>query len=111
MSAQAAADLRAARELISDPERWTVGYAARDEHANPTSPMSKNAKCFCAIGAIQRVTDGSVQRSCNAEMLLYAYIEEQYPDHPYISHVNDKLGHEATLDMFDKAAALAEASD
>jgi hypothetical protein len=46
--------LRAARELISVPERWTQGELARGKSGRAVSPRGKAAVCWCAEGAISR---------------------------------------------------------
>lgn len=49
--------LREARELISDPKRWTRGVLARDAEGRSTGrgPFVPEAVCFCAFGAIAKV--------------------------------------------------------
>jgi hypothetical protein len=49
--------LKAARQLISDPAKWTQGEFARDVDGNEVKAWSEDATCFCAYGAIQRVTE------------------------------------------------------
>lgn len=50
-------DLKAIRELLSDPAHWTQGTHARDADGNRVDSMSKYATCFCLDGAAQRVTE------------------------------------------------------
>lgn len=43
--------LKAMRELLSAPERWTKGECARDASGNRVDISSPDATCFCLIGA------------------------------------------------------------
>lgn len=54
MSAQTAADLRAAAKLLVE-KGWTQGYYAHDAAGNDTEANTKDAVCFCALGALARV--------------------------------------------------------
>lgn len=40
------------KELLSTPDKWTKGCAARDVDGVPVSPESPSAECFCLYGAI-----------------------------------------------------------
>lgn len=51
-----AAILTKARDLISSPKNWTQGCPARAGDGTHVSYTSKNAKQFCAVGAIYRAT-------------------------------------------------------
>lgn len=44
-----------ARELISDPSRWTRKVGARNAHGHPVDPNDAGAVRFCALGALTRV--------------------------------------------------------
>lgn len=54
-------DLKAARALISEPERWTKGVGARDWGGNCVTSDSKSAHSFCLDGACFRTTRGNAQ--------------------------------------------------
>lgn len=41
-------------ELLSDRTKWTQGCAARDEKGNQAYIESKDAVCFCLVGALDR---------------------------------------------------------
>lgn len=47
-------DLLAVRELLSAPERWTQGCAARDRLSCPVAWDSGEATCWCLLGAVAR---------------------------------------------------------
>lgn len=40
--------------VIQDPKHWNQGSACRDEHGHAASTQSKEAYCFCSLGAIER---------------------------------------------------------
>jgi hypothetical protein len=44
--------LKSARELVSDPARWTQGTLARDVFGHDISPYDIDAVCYCGIGAV-----------------------------------------------------------
>lgn len=46
--------LKATRELIALPERWTQRALARDEYKAPVGIFSSRAVCFCLEGALIR---------------------------------------------------------
>ncbi len=43
---------KAARELLSDPKRWTRYTSARDIDGEPISALHPKAVCFCFHGAL-----------------------------------------------------------
>ena len=115
--------LTAARNLIADPEHWTRETVARDERGRPTEPYNPNACQFCALGALSAVfyradpfnrtaeQVGELDRAHDrAKKALREAGASHFGVHSFtISRVNDELGHEATLKMFDTAiAALPE---
>ncbi len=46
--------LQAARDLITDPKRWTKGVSARNANGQCTGTHDPLATCWCAWGAICR---------------------------------------------------------
>ena len=94
--------LRAARELICAPERWTQGVLARNAKGNAVKPVSRNATCWCAYGAITRI-----QESWSWPPFEFL---DQAMDSP-IAKFNDHHPHREVLRRFDKAIALAEQSE
>lgn len=48
--------LERAAALIEQPGKWTQGAFARAANGNPIGPLSPNATCWCAYGAIGRAT-------------------------------------------------------
>lgn len=47
------ATLKAAREMIATPDRWTQSVSARDAAGGVTTPYSSDACSFCLYGAVQ----------------------------------------------------------
>lgn len=66
LDAQAIRLLQRAREILSDPQRWTQGTMARDANGMKTTVDPKilsdkihgfgTPVCFCSIGAIKKAT-------------------------------------------------------
>jgi hypothetical protein len=94
--------IRRAREIISDPKRWTQGTYARDKDGAAIHPYDDSATCWCALGALARAAielnaqpgDGSAatDRLINCSQR-------------FVGSVNDHDGHAAVLSLFDKALA------
>lgn len=111
--------LIAARDLIADPAHWTRETVARDKRGRPTEPYNPNACQFCALGALTAVfyqanplalTAGQVNELDRvheqAKRALRIAGEAGFGIRSFtISTVNDRFGHEATLEMFDAAIA------
>ena len=53
-----------ASELTVYPACWTQSVAARDQQSQPVSPLSAEAKKFCAFGAL-----GITVRACRGDYL------------------------------------------
>ena len=93
--------LRAARELISDPAKWTQGAYARDEKGfQLCTGYDTGATCWCAIGALEHIY------ASMSELEAIRYLTLAVSEWP--AKVNDHKGHAAVLDMYDRAIALAE---
>jgi hypothetical protein len=105
-----------ARALLADPARWTqhalaLARDAAGESHPPNHPRSSSmfwawegiegndpAACsWCAIGALQHVTRASIKPF----NLLTDAAETIYD--LCITDVNDKLGHDAVLEIYDHA--------
>ena len=95
--------LVAARELISEPERWTQGEHARDLNGRRVSPGGPNAVCWCSLGALEKVADGSPPHVAHAVL--------QYAVRTRVSQFNDGTDHAAVLAMFDRAIAYCEGGE
>jgi hypothetical protein len=100
--------LRAARERISDPERWTTGYYARNAYGDEVVANSPAACQWCAVGAVLAETDLDLGLSLHLSPLAKAakeYLDRAGP----VLDVNDDRGHAATLELYEQAIELAEA--
>lgn len=102
--------LRDAKELIRDARHWTNRATARDQIGHIVSPDAPNAVCWCADGAIYRVSGGRWVIYNTAGCALSEATEELFNTDDYF-FVNDKLGHNAILRAFDRAIEKDEASE
>jgi len=102
---------RAARELISDPERWTQRAYARNSSFICVDSSSRHACCWCSLGALRK----AVAESGDGFTTL-AYLENRlnksanrlYPEQKNIISVNDTIGHAAALRVFDETISRLE---
>lgn len=95
--------LKAGRELISDPARWTQHTAARDEGGDWVSERSESAVCWCSIGALWKVADWASEE-CSTAM---SALEPDGPDS--LLAFNDTHTHAEVLAMWDRAIAAESA--
>ncbi len=51
--------LKKLRKLLEKPERWTKGEYAKDTDGYRVGSCEKEAACFCLLGGIRRVVDGT----------------------------------------------------
>lgn len=94
--------LIAARDLISDPKRWTQGVLARDSNGNNDSVYGETACSFCASGALLRVSRGFFTEAIRALMVA----DGQDPNDleaPTVPIFNDTHTHAEVLALFDRA--------
>jgi hypothetical protein len=99
--------LAAARELIRDPDHWTVDVFARDADGKAVDPWDDNACHWCALGAVAKARGWWIVPSDNAEGTLYRVAMDKFS--MGVPSVNDKLGHTSVMAIF--SAALGEESD
>lgn len=96
--------LKAARQLISDPAKWTQRFMARDADKHPTYVGSKSADCWCSMGAICHVVGGLCQSDGEAALAaLGATIGGKN-----VVRFNDTHTHAEVLALFDAAIAELE---
>lgn len=98
--------LEAAASLIRERDKWTQGELARDDSNQYVDWDSARACCFCALGAILRVTPKHENRS-EARQALAASCHALYKIRS-ISSINDTLGHSAILKAYDHAINQAD---
>src|SRR5262245_38742159 len=96
-----------ARELVSDPHRWTQGPLARTRDGLGTQPEDPSAYSFCLVGALIRAAHdlmGENKQARDFAMVVRTSIEllAELPDDGLIEGVNDCEGHAAVLDLLDR---------
>ena len=96
--------LKAARDLISDPARWTQGVQARDEHGDQVPHNDPIAHCFCIMGAVGRV---AVQDTKMDALRVLSKVTRRDFD-TSIPDFNDTHTHAEVLALFDAAIAELE---
>lgn len=94
--------LVAARELISVSERWTQGETARDRDGRFVLSDSKDAVCWCGLGALTKAVKASSFWFEARDLLLRV-------EPGGIAKFNDAKGrtHAEVVALFDSAIALA----
>lgn len=110
--------LQKARDLISDPARWTQDAYARDEHGREgAEPNDCDAVCFCSLGAIYRTTSIDIAEYLPYSVTLNLAQEMQAVEtdtrgkcERYIADFNDGHTHAEVLAAFDRAIEKAKAS-
>jgi hypothetical protein len=97
--------LRAARELLSDPKRWTKFSMAKNAKKIDVSPFSDEAVCFCSLGALERVSDCPVTQGDAS----YKHLKKG-ANRGWVDTWNDDpdTTHRDIIKGFDLAIALAE---
>jgi len=96
--------LKAARDLIAKPENWTVGGLARNTDGVFVSVDSCDAVCFCALGAVDKISESPEDRNAAYEALRDSLGEGRR----MVATFNDEHTHEEVLDLFSKAIAAEE---
>lgn len=91
-----------AREVISDPDRWTAHDFARNGVGHRVRPQDPTAVCFCSLGALAKVSkpvDASPGYTLvdEAEFHLSQFMEGDVP------LFNDTRTHQEVLAAWDEA--------
>ena len=92
--------LREARKLIEKPEAWAQGESARDASGRRVPIQDPKAVCFCAVGAIWKVSHES---HSDARRALAQVVGNA------VAFFNDSHTHAEVLAAFDAAISRAEA--
>ncbi len=95
--------LQAALSLIADPAKWAKEHEALDGRGIPVKPTDERAKCFCMVGAIQRVSAGA---TADAYGRAIGFLRGTCGGS--IFEFNDTHGHKAVKAVIRKAIAAAE---
>ena len=108
---QAVDILRDAQERIRDIKNWTIGKPAVDSDGFLVVTYSPKACKWCATGTMV-LTVYKKSPTLEAESLAYKTINDiaaqSFPDSSYrgtIVWINDYIGHDAVIAIFDKAIA------
>ena len=96
--------LKAARQLISDPAKWTQGVQARDEHGEQVPHSDRAAYCFCIMGAVNRVKP--LWKKLDALLALSKITRRDFA--ASVPEFNDTHTHAEVLALFDAAIAELE---
>jgi len=101
--------LRAARELISDPAKWTQGAYARSSKGEELYyGNNPEAVCWCAYGALEKVSGQKTFSEVPGNKQLEESCPNTNDNDLSVPAINDRLGHAAVLALYDRAIALAE---
>jgi hypothetical protein len=101
--------LKDARARIADPAQWTTGGLARTNTGTLCSVDDPAAVCFCAMGALLRACSLAGENEAGNRG-LWAVAEDVLDrvSGGYYVYINETRGHQAVLDLYDRAIALAE---
>jgi hypothetical protein len=108
--------LRAARERISDPERWTKGESAKNAQGEWTTASASDACRWCAVGAVWCEAGATLMPGSPEIKALNAAVRDldgrrgvgEVSGWP-VARFNDskRTDHGEVLDLFDRAIELA----
>lgn len=102
--------LRDAKELISNPERWTQKVCARTRYAMEIDPSSDLATSWCAVGATVKASKNN--SIVEAKALNYLRLAtKKFGCHGSTGSpplVNDHKPHSVVMELFDEAIRLSE---
>jgi hypothetical protein len=97
--------LKAARDLISDPEHWTKRANARDSYGEIIGCSQPEAVRWCAYGALNKVSRGDSATIRKAYDYLMGVNNFQGTT---LEGINDVWGHMRIISAFDAAIARLE---
>lgn len=98
-------NLIAARAKIADIKNWGVGRYAQDASGHPVASSSERAFKYCGVGALLAVWPPAPKNDnlfADSLRALIASAETLYSN-DNVGTVNDTLGHEAILKVYDHA--------
>ena len=104
--------LQGIRELLTPASAWTTTKYAKDRFGYSVRPYSKEAQCFCLLGAVCRVTASSVvwpsedTVQADAINLLIKAMPEHYRGSDLV-RFNDLSTHEEVLALIDRGIEIA----
>lgn len=97
--------LRKAKKLLEKPKAWTRYTFARDIHGRDVEPASKEAVCWCAVGAAERVCPVTVLPS----VVTYLTSAVSHYETGGVEDFNDNTARDKryVLRAYDRAIKLA----
>lgn len=99
------ATLMAARELLSDPARWTKDMAARDAGGEECLVDDITAASWCSLGAVLKQ-----HPDFKTEVTAFALLEEAANHNVALFNDAPSTTHADILAAFDRAIATAKAA-
>lgn len=109
--------LQKARDLISDPKRWTQGAFARDTLGRDLFDAGEEdfePVCFCSLGALAHVSGLHPDGTLPGESTLAEVIAKDLglpPEIGFVPDFNDTHTHAEVLAAFDAAIEKARAAE
>ena len=94
--------LRNAFELIRDKNRWTRFEFARDMNGHACLPTDREARVWCALGAIQKCAHDLLREGKPAGQLARKALVAEEISWSQMYWVNDVRGHKPMLIFFQK---------
>ena len=108
MSQTALTTLTKARALISNEGNWTQRAFAKDGKGRIVPFRDKLATRFCAEGACHRASKGFPTAALQILERAAQSMAGKSSKLPTVWAINDDMGHEAVLEMFDRAIKMAK---
>jgi hypothetical protein len=89
------------RGLLSNPARWTTKAIARNSEGFTVNVQSKEATCFCLLGAVYRVY-GKSEFPTDIPQLATIYKELSKLGHDSLTGFNDTTSYEDVIKLVKK---------
>jgi hypothetical protein len=106
--------LTKSRNRIASRDNWCTGTAAKTAHGTPCSTTQQTAVRFCALGALWSFDRVSADESAKASIIAAEKALRRASidlfNEKSVVDVNDQLGHEAVLKVYDRAIQEVEAA-
>lgn len=94
-----------AKELLSDPTRWTRKTRARRHDDSKTDSQSPEATCWCLVGAVEKCYGRGPAEAAAIEKLadvIADYPHKKHPSHR-LAQFNDNCTHAQLLEVLELA--------
>lgn len=100
--------LRIAKTRIADPDHWCQRSFARDASGEDVGWYSQYAVKWCAEGALRATVGDAHEVSDLLTAAAREVLGKAVSDIAPVPTVNDQLGHDAVMEMYDRAIEAAE---